>query len=61
MKMESMSINIHKCVSYYSVWGRDNSLRAVIRRQLGPSLDTVRLLQGRSRDSNRIFRQHNTS
>lgn len=36
-------------VTYYSVCGKDNSLRAVISLQLGPSLDTVRLLTGRHR------------
>lgn len=35
--------------SYYSVCGRDSSLRAVINLQLGPSPDTVRLLTQRTR------------
>lgn len=39
------------CVwSYYSVCGSDNSLRAVISLQLGPSLDTVRLLAKKERE-----------
>lgn len=46
-KKKKKKPSVYSVWSYYSVCGRDSSLRAVINLQLGPSPDTVRLLTQR--------------